>query len=300
MTPKKTTDTGIHTRALLIWLTISVWTARKFDRKISDKVNTDLKATKDAGRWNKFLLPGDAKSYKGLVAASGALRQWHYDQTLAWADEGWRLLPTANFQAYADGFREHKATIRRALDAFIAEYPTLQQQSARLLGDAYNPADFPPASEIRDRFKCDVSYSPLPMDGDIRVNLADDQIAAIESTIKSKIHAATETAVQDAWTRLYDVVERAYARIADPDAVFRDSLIINVRECCDILKRLNVTNDPQLESMRAKVSREIAGIDPDTLRDTDTRIGKQYRADVANKADAILKTMSGLFARDVA
>ena len=43
-------DSNIHTRALFVWLTIGTWSARKYDRKITEKVNADFHASADAGR----------------------------------------------------------------------------------------------------------------------------------------------------------------------------------------------------------------------------------------------------------
>lgn len=292
MTPREPTkaDTMIHSRALLIWLTISTWSARRYDRDVSNKVNADYHAATDAGRYNKFLLPGDAKSYKDLVTLAGGIRAAHYEKTLAWSDEGWRLLPTANYMDYTTWFRGLQNDFSKALDAFVADYPQLHNDARVKLGKLYRDEDYPTSIDLRERFSLAVKYSPLPSFGDIRVDLADDQIATIEASINANVQSAVEIAVRDSWQRLYDVVAHINERLADPKAVFRDSLITNAREICASLERLNVTNDPALESMRARVLSDLTVFDPDVLRDT-----PQVRATVADKADEILKQMSGLF-----
>lgn len=292
MTPRKatTSDTMIHSRALLVWLTISTWSARRYDRKISEKVNADYNASSDAGRYNKFLLPGDAASYKSLVTIARSIREQHYSHTLAWSDEGWRLLPTANYMDYTKWFREQQREFSKSLDSFVNDYPVMRDQARVLLNGLYRDEDYPSTTDIRSRFQIDVNYSPLPNFGDVRVNLAADQVAEIETAIQQRIDSAIKIATDDAWQRLYDVVARISERLGTPDAIFRDSLIDNAREVCASLERLNVTNDPKLEAMRQRVLNDLTQFDPDILRDTPI-----VRQRVADKADDIVKAMSGLY-----
>jgi len=285
-----TTDTAIHTRALLVWLQISTWSARKYDRSVSNKVNRDAGASDDAGRYNKLLLPGDASSYKTLITLLGSLRAWHYNETLAWSDEGNRLLTTANFTHYADTLRQKSAEIDRAIDAFVDDYPALRTAAALKLQGLYKPEDYPDVSDIRGKFGVKVSYNPVPIASDIRVNLAADQIAAIEASINDNNRSAVDTAMADCWQRLHTVVAAVATKLADPTAIFRDSLIGNASELCDVLKRLNVTDDPDLESMRATVLHQIASMAPQTLRDS-----KHARQDTADKAKAILDSMAAFY-----
>lgn len=283
-------STQIHSRALLVWLTISTWTARRYDKAITSKVNRDYNASTDAGRYNKFLLPGDAAAYKTLITLAGSIRAKHYEQTLTWSDEGWRLLPTANYMQYAQWFREQQSAYRNALDQFVADYPTLRAEASIRLKGLYRDEDYPSAQDIRKRFALDVQYSPVPSVGDIRVDLASDQVGAIEQSIRQRIEGATQIAVRDAWDRLYEVVARISERLRDPEAIFRDSLIGNARELCSTLQRLNVTDDPTLEEMRKHVEKELTRYDPDVLRDT-----PRVRHEVASKADSILSAMRDLY-----
>ena len=41
---------AIHSRAVLVCLSISTWTARKFDRKVTQQVNAEHAASRDARR----------------------------------------------------------------------------------------------------------------------------------------------------------------------------------------------------------------------------------------------------------
>lgn len=284
-----TATTPIHSRALLVWLRISTWSARRYDKTISAEINAKHAASADAGRYNKHLLPGDASAYKTLVALAGAIRTQHYNNTLAWSDEGWRLLPTANYQSYATWLRDRQREFTSTLDAFAAEYPALRARAAVLLNGMYRPEDYPSTQDLRSRFALAVEYSPVPAAGDLRVDLASDQITMIESAIGDRLERATADAMRDAWMRLHDVVAKIAERLSAPEAIFRDSLISNAEEVCEILGRLNVTDDPQLESMRQRVRTELTRFDPETLRDDRSR-----REQTATRANNILDAMKGI------
>ncbi len=284
-------DTSIHSRALLVWLTISTWSARRYDKVISQRVNADYHASSDAGRYNKFLLPGDALAYKALTTMSGSIRSAHYAHTLAWSDDGWRLLPVANYMAYTAWYREQRSAFDQSLNEFLADYPTLRAQAAAKLNGLYRTEDYPSVDDMRARFQMSVQYSPVPAQGDIRVDLGTDQIALIESGITSRIEQATQTAMSDAWQRLHSCVAHIADRLSDPDAIFRDSLIKNAVEVCDSLQRLNITNDPDLEAMRLRVAAELTRHEPDILRDT-----PHVRRDTADRAVEIMNAMQGLYA----
>lgn len=285
-----TPESEIHNRALLVWLTITTWSARKHDKRATAKVTADFQTSSDAARVNKSLLPGDAAEYKALMALAGSIRTGHYGHTLAWSDEGWRLLPTANFEQYTKWLREQQSAFEKARDSFVAEYPTLRADAQRKLNGLWQASDYPEASDIAERFALTVAYSPVPATGDIRVDLAADHIATIEQTITDRVTAATSTAMSDAWQRLYTCVAHIHDRLNDPKAIFRDSLVENARIVCDTLTRLNITADPNLEAMRARVANDLTAYTPETLRDVPA-----VRQETAEKAAAIMDAMAGFY-----
>lgn len=283
-------DTNIHARALLVWLRISTWSARKYDKPLSAKVNQQHNASSDASRVNKLLLPGDASAYKTLISLATTIRAEHYTNTLAWSDEGYRLLPTANYANYTAWLRDRTRQFDDALNEFAREYPALRTEAAIRLNGLYRDSDYPAVQDLRAKFSLGVDYSPVPAQGDIRVDLGADQIAIIETAIGDRLQRATAEAMRDAWSRLHDVVTKMAERLSNPDAIFRDSLVTNAEECCDVLSRLNVTNDPQLETMRTRVKRELTRFSAETLRDVPA-----HRQATADRAADILKTMEGFF-----
>ncbi len=61
---------NLSDRALLVQLSISQWTARKYDKRVTQQALTMNYASSDAGRFNKSLLP--ANDYLDMVHAKSA------------------------------------------------------------------------------------------------------------------------------------------------------------------------------------------------------------------------------------
>jgi hypothetical protein len=285
---------SVHTRALLVFLSISTWTARKYDKAVSHKVARDYDAPTNAGRYNKFLLPGEHASYQELLTLAGSIRDEHYTRTLPWTDGGQRVLSTDGYMDYADWFRGRKAQFERARDTFIQDYPAMKADARLLLTKVqdglYKESDYPSELDMAKRFGLSVSYSPLPKADDLRVDLDAQAIAEISASLQAGTAAALNTATQEAWSRLYKVAAKMHERLSQPDAIFRDTLVENAQEVCSALRTLNVTDDPNLEAMRASVERELTRYSPDVLRDN-----KAVRADVAVKADQIMASMAAFY-----
>ena len=287
---------NLISRAMLASLRISSWSARKYDKRITAETNAALGASSDAGRYNKMLLPGDASSYKALTSHIAGVRVLHYAQTLAWSDDGWRMLPVANYQRYTDKLRDAKHVYDSLLADFIADYPALQINSKIALNGGWRAEDYP--DNIASKYSFAIEYSPVPSGGDFRVELSQAEIDVIATRTESRVKTAFEDAHRDAVKRLFDCVSRINERLSVPadskGGIFRDSLIGNARELCDILTRLNISGDATLETLR-KQTDALATVQPDTLRsDAVTRI------QTANAAQGILDSMMSVYGKGIA
>jgi hypothetical protein len=154
----------------------------------------------------------------------------------------------------------------------------------------FNINDYPDESEIRDRYALNVDYMPIPDGGDVRVDMPVETVAELDKYIQERIDTATGNAMQEVYTRLFDAVKHLHAKLDDPKAIFRDSLVGNVRELVEILPTMNITDDPDLARIIDSVSSEVANVDAQVLRDD-----KAQRAETAEKADKILGTMQNAF-----
>ena len=205
------TFANLHTRAMLANLSIRSWSARKYDRKVTEETNAAHGAGADAGRYNKNLLPGDAASYKALTSHISAARLRHYAQSLPWSDAGWRLLPVKNYQAYQDQTRDDQHTFDTLLAEFLRDYPALRDAARLQLNGLWNEDDYP--RDLAARFSFAVDFSPVPQEGDYRVELSQEEIDILTSSTASRVQAAFEAAQNDAVNRLYKVLAKMRERL---------------------------------------------------------------------------------------
>jgi hypothetical protein len=275
---------NLSDRALLVQLSISQWTARKFDKKVTQDVASTHGVSTNAGRYNKALLPMNDLLDR-VHKKSTLIRTKFYDNTLPWGIEGTMMLPSANYLKFVTDFRKEKGEWQYLVDDFVRNYGQLKLDAQRLLNGMYNDADYPSEYEIVNKFKMDMAIFPVPAT-DFRVQIASDELTRIQQDVEARVKDAQQQAMQEVWTRLYDRVKNMAEKLADPKAIFRDTLVDNLRDQCDMLTRLNFTDDPNLEALRSEVEANLLK-HPDALRND-----PDLRRDKAAEAKAIMDKMS--------
>lgn len=277
-------STRLDERAMLVYLSIGLWAGRKIDQELTSQVTKAARAEADAGKWWTRVVPAHAT--KPIVNARMRARHIHFECTLPWQDNGVRVLPSSMFLDYSQKMRKAEEEFRKAVVVFLKEYPTYVADASIRLGTLFKPELFPTAEAISDKFPWSIHYSPLPTAGDFRVDLGEDTTAEIRKGIQDQADAAMADAMSDLWQRLHDGVSKIAERLNDPDGIFRDSLIENVTELCELLPKMNVTGNKDLEKARQDVVKKLSKQEPEVLRKN-----KPARADAAKQAADILKQM---------
>ena len=275
---------NLNDRALLVQLNISQWTARKYDKKATRQVADANNTTMDAGRYNKALLPMN-DLLDNVHKKTTHIRQKFYDNTLPWGIEGTMMLPTANYLNFMSDFRKEKGEWETLVGSFVHNYDQLRLDAQRILGNLYDSTDYPSSVDIAHKFRMDMAIFPVPST-DFRVSIGSEELSRIQQDVERRVQRAQSTAMQEVWTRLYDRVKHMAEKLADPKAIFRDSMIENAREICALLPRLNFADDPQLETMRQQVEASLLK-HPDALRND-----PDLRRDTAAEAKKIMDAMS--------
>jgi hypothetical protein len=275
---------NLNDKALLVQLNISQWTARKLDKKATHEVAATHGAITAAGRFNKSLLPM-SDLLDMIHKKTSAIRTKYYENTLPWGLDGTMMLPTANYLAFMSEFRKEKGEWEALVQTFLDNYDRLVLDAQRLLGSLYNPADYPAASELRHKFRMDMAVYPIP-NTDFRVRIGSEELARIQQDVERRVKDAEQAALKDVWTRLFDRVKHMAEKLADPKAIFRDTMVENTRELCALLPRLNFNDDPDLEAMRQQVEASLLK-HPEALR-----TNPALRRDTASEAQKIMDSMS--------
>lgn len=251
-------------RALLVSVNIRQWNGRRLDKAETEAVIAKHGAAKKAARVNKDLLP-KAVSLQALHKYAGDIRTFVYKNTLAWSD-GVRILRSEGYLDFTQAMSQHKHKWEQLVSTFEGEYPQLVREAQASLGTLFNSADYPDVSTIADRFGIEIKFMPVPTAQDWRVELGDDQIRTLQADIEQQVRASQATAMREAFERIYDVAQKAHARLSDPKAIFRDSLVENAVELCEILPKLNISGDKKIDELTRKLRSTLGAQDPKVLR----------------------------------
>jgi len=137
---------------------------------------------------------------------------------------------------------------------------------------------------LTDKFKFKYVFLPVPESGDFRVDVGE----ALQEELKTQYSTFYENklsdAMKDIWDRLHETLTHMSNKLAGSEKqIFRDSLVDNAVELCELLRRLNVTNDPKLETARKQLESAMVGVTAEELRKHD-----DLRLDTKSKVDQIL------------
>ena len=291
MTSTTMPEPSLSSRAMLCSLSISMWSARKHDPEASEEIAQRHGAQADAGRYHKVLLPKTALAEIQKIMSDA--RQEHYFMTLPWDDNGYRVLPAAAYMDHTERMRELSNRFSPAVETLAQQFGQLVEEAKVRLGGLFRHEDYPTPEELRTKFSFETKVMPLPDATDFRVALGDEEKERIKRQITAAVEASLQVASRELWQRLYEAVshlaERLQAYKVTEEGVehpFRDSIVTNLVKLVDVLPKLNVTGDPELERLAAQV-RDSLLIDPHELRKSDS-----VRSETAKTAMAIATRMA--------
>lgn len=276
--------------SLIANLSISVWTGRKLDKRVSEEVDQAKSTKTRAGNYNKNLMAGSEKLTEINKIAS-ACRAWLYSVTQPWGDNGDRLLPVASLIDFKSRLTDYERSFGEAVTEFLNDYDTLVSAAAFQLGELFNREDYPTRESISNKFAFNYALTPLPQAGDFRVDVGNEGLKQLQEQYEKTLHNRVEGAMREAWDTLYDVLAKMSDRLADDidtngditRKIFRDSLIDNAVKACEALKHFNITNDMRMDEMRRQLEDTLRNVDAQALRDSD-----HLRQETKRKVDTIL------------
>lgn len=278
----------ITERAMLAAIHISIWTAIKHDRKVSREVAEQHGAYSGAGRYNKQLLR-EAERLESLRSLSGQIRQYFYKITLPWSDEGYRLLPAHFYFELTTKMREFETAFAQQVEEFLAVYPSYIEQVRPELNGLFRQEDYPSTDKLRDKFGVKLEVLPIPSGNDFRVTLSEEEQARVAREIDENVRQSLQKGTEDLWTRLQGVVAHMVERLNEPESRFHASLVTNICELVELLPRLNVNQDGELNRFAEEIRNRLCGF---TARDL--RKNEILRAATANDAAEILTKMDAV------
>lgn len=278
---------SISSSAMLVELNISVWTGRKFDKQVSAEIDTQKQTTTRAGNYSKRLF-ADEPIFDAIQKFAGNARTYHYHATMPWSDSGLRLLTTAMYFDYNKKISEMEMDFDQLVSNFTTQYQNLVAKAQTKLGALFDPSDYPDVNDVASKFRFSVKYAPVPDVGDWRVDVGNDAKQQLMESYVKYYSSNLEQAMREPWERMHEALTNMSNKLSgEKKQIFRDTLVGNVVELCDLMDKFNVTGDPKMKQAKVKIENALLGITPDALREDD-----ELRLDTKSKVDALLKEFS--------
>lgn len=285
---------GLEQRAILVSYAARTWTGEAPDKKAGRAIAEKHGNAAGTTRTTKTLV--DPVELKKNSKAGNAAYMWYRENTLPWEERrgGARLLPGANYDRFKAGLDELIQAAADRAEEFSLIYPRLVEDYRPQLNGLYDPANYPDPEKIREEFSITVNYSPLPISpGSLVLKfLGREELNTLKEQIGGQWEAQERAATGDLYKRLALYVGHMADKLGTPDAVFRDSLVTNLSDLCDLIPSLNFTADPELTQLADATRAKLAGIDPQKLRD-DLKI----RGQIAGEAGKLLAQITGAGSR---
>jgi hypothetical protein len=294
---------------MLCDLSISIWSAATYDSEVSQEVAVRHGAQANVGRYRKLLLPKEALADIRRIASEA--RRDHEFMTLPWDDAGYRVLAGALYIDHVAKMREHQQNFNQAVSRFIALFQIagltekgngeplpgaeLLSQYRSQLGSLFRSEDYPSIEELKAKFGFETKVMPLPDANDFRVNMGDEERDRIRRQITASVEASLTVATREIWQRTYDAVSHLADKLRTYKAVkeegrkdrFHDSTVTNLVKLVDVMPKLNIAHDPELDRLTAEIRASLL-VNPETLRKSES-----VRTETARAAARIAEQMAG-------
>ena len=261
----------------------------------------DAEATEDyaVGNVNKHLFEGRNNRVKEAMSKYTEVYTFVKDNTVPWS-KGIDMLNILHYYEFSQGLRERIEVANQAVDDLVANWDSEVRKdlmriqakcAAKGIPDKSNPADYPTAQQVADRFGVEVRYLPVPTAGDFRVAISEEDKASLQKQLDDAEKNAASHVLTSMLEPMRKAVEKLSVEIGKEGAIFRDSLIDNMVEVAERMTRVNISDDPRVQE-RINDLRSLLGTyanNKDMLRTSQV-----VREKAASQLDELMNKMAGL------
>lgn len=307
--------TSITAAAMLGSVNMSVWEARKQDKKVAEEVAHAKGArSKKAATVHKHLF-SECPALEAIKSLRGEVRVWFNTVTLPWDDNGRRIITTAQYLQVTDQVSKYEQRFRQLVQVFLNTYSTEISKQAFEMGALFDRTEYPPVEEVARKFYFSYTVEPVPTSGDFRVDIGNETVRQLAAQYDKAVQERVQGAVADTWRRVKEQVEWVHERMTavlehNPEATedvkttdaqgnevvetkkkrrpkLYDSMLEQGLSLCNLLRDLNVTGDPKLEEARRALEGALTRVDMDSLRESPElqKATKKAMQDILDKFD---------------
>ena len=197
---------SIASGAMMVELSISVWTANKNDREAKKRLDAITGADESIHRVSKKLMGDHPLLDKIKKFAASTRTNLHYRYTLPWSDTGMRLLTTAAYFDYNKVMTEAQNEYEGMVAEFLSGYEWDVTEVISRSNGTLRRSEFPTVEQLRSKFGFRINYLPVPDAGDFRLDVSNEAQRVLADSYADFYQRKVEEAMNSVWERLIKAV----------------------------------------------------------------------------------------------
>jgi molybdopterin converting factor small subunit len=269
------------------------WSGKRTDRGASDELIQSKNAARDSGAFVKNLLASAGQELKEVHTMGNALRTFVYNQSLPWsssdgAKRGERIIATTKAMTFLSELNALKKEYDRAVLALVSVWPQRVAEAMRNLGSLADSADYPTAAQLPSMFSVSVDLKPIPAISDYkRLSVPAELQEALGERHKVSAQVQVQNAMNDLRDRFIEEltrIDRQMSKVAAGEKTrLYDSLVTNMQLLVDMAASMNLTGNPKLQELVARIEQKILAKPVAAYKD-DAPAAKVLASDARNLA----------------
>lgn len=182
---RKAAFEAISKKAMLVNLERKQLANYIFDVQFSEKVRKEFKIESPGMlQVRKCIINPQHFANVRSIINDAMLMLWNH--TRPWDNIGFRLLPMDLYDDFNDVFTKIKDEFEEAVQLIVDNWDKYVEEAKKLLGKAFNQADYPASTDVREMFELKVTTHQLPDIDDVRLNLSGEELLDLEDEIRDK------------------------------------------------------------------------------------------------------------------
>ena len=271
----------LEEEAMLVYLYVGSFNRERVNVEVSEDVARRARASgPGVGEYTQKLIPADA--VKPITKLGKQMRDVHYNLTLRWSYQGWRVLPVAMYGTYAQRIDKLIKERKTATNKFLREYPGLKRAERTRLGKLFDAKLYPTVAQLRERIIAEYSFAPMPSATHfVVVGISERERTRIRVDIEKDVELQVAIAGRDLYGRLGEKIQVVSKQLAPKGRLYESSLD-NLREAAEFVPDLNLTDNEWLNEVANSLNNLLGGVTADNLR-----YNAQVRARVKIEVDRL-------------
>ncbi|MBT4086742.1 MAG: hypothetical protein HOE83_23340 [Alphaproteobacteria bacterium] len=288
------TKFNFREHGVLVRFTSSGWGVIRKDNDATIAAESEYDAETGMVLVNKAIIDKKTPAYKDIKKVQGATGNVVRAMTGDMGDTDWRFISTdglamlqSTVSPLSFAFDEAKETLRKA-------YPEIVEQAKRKAGKLFDPDLIPDVEEVLEKFTFNFQIRPMAGADVPALNLADEQIAQMQAEMDAELEAQKQGLAEQSHEAVREILTLASKHLKEfGDEItgskrsrsFNDNLIDEVQKIGALLSNLNITGDPKLDALSAKIIGQFDGVTADDLKGR-KRKGEDKRSPAQRDAEA--------------